>query len=165
MFKRLTLTNTQLNILYVSSFYLSGVIISALGPIIPFLTAHTNIPETGYSSFFSCRAVGMLVGAFLLRYTLHKYPKINLHQVISASLLAIGLSSLLFSNYFNLPIQNIAMFISSIAFSNVEINLVVCLLKSCEPQIFFLADNSNLKLWGGGPHSPNHCLSALTPLI
>lgn len=107
-------------ITYCANYIVYGMIITGLGPLIPFFSANTGIIETEYSFLFSCRSFGMLLGAIFLKL-LHKYTNVTYHKSLAIMSLTLVFTSTLFSYATSLFLQGIWMILSAVAYSAMEI--------------------------------------------
>ena len=55
-------------LLYGATFLIFGFQITGLGPIIPYFADTYGYKETEYSYLFTCRSLGMLIGAIIVKY-------------------------------------------------------------------------------------------------
>ena len=69
-------------ILYCFIFFNFGLLSGSYGPIIPYLSKETHIPETSYSFLFVGRSLGSIIGFLLLKYLQKHYPPNLEHKII-----------------------------------------------------------------------------------
>jgi hypothetical protein len=81
---------------YAASFLGYGCLLVILGPLIPYLSAKTQIIETEYSFLFGSRAWGMTLGSLFMTYIQSKPKKPSLHQFLIISSVIIVITNLLF---------------------------------------------------------------------
>ena len=109
--------------LYCFSFILVGMLITALGPLLPFFAAREDHSETFYSFLFLSRALGFIAGSLLIKI-LEKW--LNLHQLATLSLLM---------NFFAIPfsfastpfMKGLFIFLFSVgnAWTDIAINVAI----------------------------------------
>jgi predicted MFS family arabinose efflux permease len=103
-----------------------GTHISALGPLIPYLTAETGIIETDFSFLFSCRSFAMVAGAILTKQLQRK--KMRNHLIIILGAIFMGVFSFLFA-YARSPFWlGFWLFFAAAAYCLLEIVVNVCII-------------------------------------
>ena len=124
---------------YLASELCFGTNGTAYGPLIPYLSEQTGIPETGYSFLFSCRSFGMLLGAFLLKL-LQKRAQCTLHQYITIASVAILFFNILFSLTLDPFFQGLWLFLGAIfySFRAIAVGISVILINPHQDMEFFL---------------------------
>ena len=60
--------NVQHFILHIITFMVLTIILAALGPFLPYISARTGIVETKWSFLFSYRSFGMTLGCLVVKY-------------------------------------------------------------------------------------------------
>lgn len=122
-------------ITYCFNYIAYGMIITGLGPLIPYFTEQTGIIETDYTFLFSCRSFGMLFGALLLKVIQH-HTKITHHFLLSIACLFLVFANTLFAWADSSAIQGLWMFLSSMCYSFVEIGVNIVALRVNPPEDF-----------------------------
>ena len=112
-----------------------GVIITGLGPLIPYLADYEERMELQYSFLFTCRAVGYILSTFIARLT-EKWLK--LHQLVALALL-LQCFMIPFCFAFDLRLKGALLFISSIGTQWMNIGINLCLIS--------LMEKHNLHAW------------------
>ena len=127
-------------ILYCLSFLFYGSLVTALGPLIPFIAEHTSIPQTECSSLFTSRSFGMLIGTILQRVLKYYYKKITNHSLMSGAALLILLSSIVFSITSRYAVYNISIFAFGLAFSVFQLrtNVGIIMINPIQDNYFWL---------------------------
>lgn len=124
---------------YTVSYFAYGMLLLSLGPLIPFLTAKTAIPETEYSIFFTCRAAGMITGSLITTYIQSRPSKPTMHQLMVFASSIIILTNITFACSNSLLRQGASIFIGSIAYFMLEVSISIC--------IILLSKKEHLEFW------------------
>lgn len=113
-------------ICYCMAFVLYGSIITAMGPVIPFLSEETGKPEPYFSFIFFCRAIGYIFGGVIVKFLLERF---NLHRILMGTTI-IGGSSFMIStvsiNFWNL---SLTMFVGGSCCCIINIVCNSCVIK------------------------------------
>lgn len=108
------MNNTERKIyfsVYCLTFTFYGCFLSALGPIIPFLAKEYNQPETSFTYLFTCRTVGMLIGAMLSRWLT---DKLTYHCIILTAVLGSVMPFLIFPAVDWLMLRAVCLLVTAI---------------------------------------------------
>ena len=116
--------------LYFGTFILLGVIITALGPLFPYLAAVEDHIETDYSFLFLCRAAGYISGSLLIK-ALQKH--FTLHRLAAASVF-LNVFALPLTHTSSLALKGVFVFVFSIGNSWTDITINVSIIETFKPK-------------------------------
>lgn len=105
---------------YCFNYVAYGMLITGLGPLIPYFTERTGIIETDYTFLFSCRSFGMLLGAILQKVIQH-HTKLTHHFLLTLASIQLIFVTSLFSWTSAPAIQGLWIVLSGISYSAMEI--------------------------------------------
>ena len=115
-------------IAYCLNYIAYGMIITGLGPLIPYFTDKTGIIATDYTFLFSCCSFGMLFGA-LLQKAIQHHTKLTHHFLLSVACALLVFTSTLFAWANSPAIQGLWMALSSMCYSIIEIGVNIPALR------------------------------------
>lgn len=97
-----------------------------MGPVIPYFSAKTGKPETYYSFIFVCRAIGYVIGGFIVKYLVTVF---RLHMILFGAILVGGFSFMVSS--LSLTFLNLSVSILFGACCCIIINVIcnICTMK------------------------------------
>ena len=105
-------------LLYSISLIVLGFMITALGPMFPYMSDADGRLETEYSFLFLCRALGYIAGSLMVKI-MEKY--LNFHQCLCIGVGLPGFTLLLFSSFSDLNMKGLCILLSSIGGALVDI--------------------------------------------
>ena len=79
--------------IYFITNFVYGATFSSFGPIIPFLSHITHLPESHFTIIFTMRGLGYLIGGFIKHIFFNSF---DLHRGMGLGCLGSGIGSLLF---------------------------------------------------------------------
>lgn len=118
---------------YCFNYVAYGMLVTGLGPLIPYFTERTGIIETDYTFLFSCRSFGMLLGAVMQKVLQHN-TKITHHFMLSSTSAFLVFTTTLFAWATAPVIQGLWMFLSSICYCAIEIGVNIVALRINPPE-------------------------------
>lgn len=113
-------------IFYCLAYIFYGSIITAMGPIIPFIATQTGKPETYFSFVFFSRALGYIVGGVLVK-SLMQYFK--LHIILLFAVIIGGISFMLSTMYLTALNLFLTLFLGAACCIIINIICNVCIMK------------------------------------
>lgn len=107
-------SNPQLShfILYFITLGLYGFVIAVPGPVVPFMAAKYDLPETDFIFMFWCRAGGFIVGGMLTK-VITKYA--SYHRLIFTSMVVVAFFFMLFPFTYSIFLQGLEVFLASVS--------------------------------------------------
>lgn len=117
-------------ILYSFSYLVYGLIFSAIGPLIPYLSEISQTPETSYTFVFFCRGMGVILGTISFKHLQsNKFVTLTLHQILALSSTGIFLMCLLFSVLDNYYFQGASFFFVGLFMGSMEVAFNLSVIK------------------------------------
>ena len=118
---------------YCFNYVAYGMLVTGLGPLIPYFTERTGIIETDYTFLFSCRSLGMLLGAILQKIITH-HTKLTHHFLLSIASVQLIFVTSLFAWASAPAIQGFWIVISGISYAAMEIEVNIVALRVNPPE-------------------------------
>ena len=112
---------------YCFSYIGYGMLVTSLGPYIPYIAEDENRHETSYSFIFLCRAIGTILGSFLSKIW-QKY--FSFHRIIAFSLITFSLGSVSFGLATSDFSRGLSMLIACIGSSQLNVFEHLCIIET-----------------------------------
>lgn len=108
----------QCSVLYFVGFVLLGMVISGLGPFIPFKAATTGLVETAFGIVFTFRGIGGVLGSISVGKIADRYQT---HRMMSCSCLIIAVTCFLAVPTNNVILLGVIFFFSCLGLSGIDV--------------------------------------------